>query len=444
MVVTKSYTFYTFSSSTLVSLSIILCLLALLLPLSEARAQVTATTGRTVLSIDETILLQITAKNNSGEPDLSVLEKDFKILNQSQSQNYSLINGKASRTHTWAISLLAKRTGEISIPAIKVDNEKSKAIHLIIRKPSATPGVDGKEAFLKISISDGSQDEFYVQQQIFVKIQLFHRIRFTNATLSELELNNTVIEKLGDDNSYSKIISKHRYNVIERIYAIYPQQSGELLIPAILFNGNAEVGQSFSLFSRPGRQIVSRTKPVKLNILPIPDQYSGNNWLPAEALNIESEIIEDAEVKAHEQAHLSASGGLVRSGAQFTYENGPDGKRYAVGGEVSIDTSKVSGDPQATMLKAQKIRRAALAPADPSSQDRAIAADATSMEAQARTELSQQSSEEQTESAAGKGSETNLSVSDIQQNEKNIRESYQKIQPDQLQQSIHNHVNYFI
>jgi len=152
----------------------------------------------------------------------------------------------------------------------------------------------------------------------------------------------------------------------------------------------------------------------------------------------------DAEVKAHEQAHLSASGGLVRSGAQFTYENGPDGKRYAVGGEVSIDTSKVSGDPQATMLKAQKIRRAALAPADPSSQDRAIAADATSMEAQARTELSQQSSEEQTESAAGKGSETNLSVSDIQQNEKNIRESYQKIQPDQLQQSIHNHVNYFI
>ncbi|MCU7834821.1 MAG: BatD family protein [gamma proteobacterium symbiont of Taylorina sp.] len=267
----------------------------LLIPLCNAMAKVTASTGRTVLSIDETILLQITAKNNSGEPDFSVLEEGFQILTRSQSQNYSLINGKASRTHTWSISLLAKKTGEVSIPEIEVGDEKSQTIHLIIRKPSATPGADGKEAFLKISIADDNQDEFYVQQQILVKLQLFHRIRFTNATLSELELNNTVIEKLGEDNSYSKMIAKHRYNIIERIYAIYPQQSGELIIPAITFNGNVEVSQNFSLFSRPGRQIISRTKAVKLNILPIPEHYSGKNWLPAEKLVIESEILEDID-----------------------------------------------------------------------------------------------------------------------------------------------------
>mgnify|MGYP000156212182 CR=1 FL=1 len=95
----------------------------------------------------------------------------------------------------------------------------------------------------------------------------------------------------------------------------------------------------------------------------------------------------DQEVRAHEQAHAAAAGGLAKGGPSFTYERGPDGKQYAVGGEVNIDTSPVAGDPEATIRKAQQIRSAALAPADPSSQDRAVAASASGIEAQARQEL---------------------------------------------------------
>ena len=95
----------------------------------------------------------------------------------------------------------------------------------------------------------------------------------------------------------------------------------------------------------------------------------------------------DREVRAHEAAHKAAAGSLARGGASFEFENGPDGRRYAVGGEVSIDTAKVSGDPQATLRKAQTIRAAANAPAQPSAQDRAVAAQATQMEAEARQEL---------------------------------------------------------
>lgn len=98
----------------------------------------------------------------------------------------------------------------------------------------------------------------------------------------------------------------------------------------------------------------------------------------------------DREVRAHEAAHKAAAGNLARGGAQFEFETGPDGRRYAVGGEVSIDTSKVSGDPQATISKAQTIRRAANAPAQPSGQDRAVAAQANRMEAEARQELTEQ------------------------------------------------------
>lgn len=95
----------------------------------------------------------------------------------------------------------------------------------------------------------------------------------------------------------------------------------------------------------------------------------------------------DQRVRAHEAAHLSAAGDLALSGASFTYQRGPDGRAYAVGGEVSLDTSPVSGDPAATLAKAQRIQAAALAPSDPSAQDRSVAAAAAAMAARAGRDL---------------------------------------------------------
>ncbi len=97
----------------------------------------------------------------------------------------------------------------------------------------------------------------------------------------------------------------------------------------------------------------------------------------------------DAEVRAHEAAHLAAAGTLAVSGANYTYQLGPDGKRYAIGGDVSIDISK-GKTPEETIEKARRIRAAALAPANPSQQDLAIAAKASKMEAEARAEIAKE------------------------------------------------------
>ncbi len=97
----------------------------------------------------------------------------------------------------------------------------------------------------------------------------------------------------------------------------------------------------------------------------------------------------DQHVRSHEQAHLAAAGGYARSGASFTYTRGPDGQFYAVAGEVGIDASPVNGDPEATIRKAETIRAAALAPSDPSAQDRAVAAQAGHMEQEAQRQLAQ-------------------------------------------------------
>lgn len=117
----------------------------------------------------------------------------------------------------------------------------------------------------------------------------------------------------------------------------------------------------------------------------------------------------DRKVRAHEMAHVSVGGDLVQGGANFDYQTGPDGKRYAVGGEVSIDTSK-GRTPEETIPKAQKIRAAALAPADPSPQDNRVAALATRMEMQAYQELALQRAREASQPEEGQDNASSKAV----------------------------------
>ena len=91
----------------------------------------------------------------------------------------------------------------------------------------------------------------------------------------------------------------------------------------------------------------------------------------------------DAHVRAHEAAYMAAGGAYVHGGASYSYEEGPDGKQYAVGGEVGIDMSPVPNDPRATIKKMETVRAAALAPSDPSAADLSVAGAATQIEAQA-------------------------------------------------------------
>ncbi|MCK6408945.1 putative metalloprotease CJM1_0395 family protein [Thauera sp.] len=97
----------------------------------------------------------------------------------------------------------------------------------------------------------------------------------------------------------------------------------------------------------------------------------------------------DREVRAHEMAHVAAGAGLVTRGASYTYQTGPDGQRYAIGGEVGIDTSP-GRTPEESLAKAERVRAAALAPAEPSGQDRQVAVQAARMASEARMEIARQ------------------------------------------------------
>jgi hypothetical protein len=115
---------------------------------------------------------------------------------------------------------------------------------------------------------------------------------------------------------------------------------------------------------------------------------SGKELTEEEQRQVEELKKIDKNTRTHEQAHLSAAGGYARVGAQYNFVTGPDGKRYANGGHVDLDVGKEK-TPEETIRKADTVRRAALAPADPSSSDRQIAAAATKMKMEAHQELSE-------------------------------------------------------
>lgn len=143
----------------------------------------------------------------------------------------------------------------------------------------------------------------------------------------------------------------------------------------------------------------------------------------------------DTEVLTHERAHSSV-GGQYAGSPSYSYQTGPDGVKYAVGGEVSIDTSKVPNDPQATLQKAQQIKAAALAPAEPSGQDRRVAAKAEQMAAQARSDILQENQ--------GKSDNSAKTTKSISRSESFIPEHFSGVQylqkENDFQQKLNNRI----
>lgn len=108
----------------------------------------------------------------------------------------------------------------------------------------------------------------------------------------------------------------------------------------------------------------------------------------------------DAEIRRHEQAHANA-GGPYAGAPSYTYARGPDGRSYAVAGTTPIDVTPVSGDPAATVRKMETVKRAALSPAEPSAQDRKVAAQADAEKRAAQAEAASERAELPDETGAG-------------------------------------------
>ncbi len=160
---------------------------------------------------------------------------------------------------------------------------------------------------------------------------------------------------------------------------------------------NAKASEGFSNIVKPDQLSISKEGMAKNAALDDSQQSSEQQE------EVDSLKERDQEVRAHENAHKQAAGPYAQGGIVYEYETGPDGKQYAVGGHVSIDTSKES-TPEATMRKAQTIKSASLAPNQPSSADQEVARKADEMMREAQQEMSEaKSAESEPEANAAAG-----------------------------------------
>lgn len=263
---------------------IMFLLCGLTLPQLAWADSATASLDRSITTSQESVQLTIHVDGSAdSDPDLSVLRKDFEVLAQSQSSSYSIINGHIKRSKDWQITLLPKHTGSLSIPAISLGNMMTHALSLKVLDANAQmPQQQNQDIFLKMTANTST---VMVQAQVLLTVQLFRAVNLTQAQLSEPESPHAIIKRLGKDKNYETVFNQRRYVVTERRYALFPQQSGALHIPAVVMSGQISNGMGF--FNQGGRVIRIRSKGIDLDVQPMPATWNRSQaWLPASSVTL--------------------------------------------------------------------------------------------------------------------------------------------------------------
>jgi hypothetical protein len=221
-------------------------------------------------------------------PDLSSLPKELTVLSNSKYHRSSMVNGVTETQLGWKIQLMAEQPGIYTIPSLSVNGQTTQPIQITVKAPSNSFSDDDETQSIMLK-AEISKPQVYVQEQVIYTLKLFRGVQTQYASLTEPNVQDAIIEKIGDDQQYESIINGQRYWILERKYAIFPQKSGQLIIPKVIFS--ADVIQRGS--SGYGR-ILGRTQPItiatdeiKLDVKPYPAGHTGL-WLPTQKLTIES------------------------------------------------------------------------------------------------------------------------------------------------------------
>lgn len=257
--------------------------------------EISVSPDRNPVNLNESIQLTFSAKGQpDGEPDFSPLEEDFTILNQSQQQSTQIINWEKTKSFQWVLTIMAKRTGSLVIPAINFGKDSSQFSSLIVNKVNVTENTND-DLFLQVEVSNAQP---YIQEQVIYTLKLYRKVNISQASLTEPELQNAVIEKLGEDKNYNTQYQGGNYVVTERKYAIFPQKSGTMSIAPLTLTANIIVSSQQrrnSFFNRQStrtKRVVS--EEITLEVQPKPDSIAASRWLPAQQVYLQEKWPDDS------------------------------------------------------------------------------------------------------------------------------------------------------
>lgn len=255
-------------------------------------ATITATVDRNTINEGESFQLLLEMKGNAdGKPDFSPLERSFEILSRNKSSSMQIINGNINRKLVWALTLMPKQKGQISIPPIVFGADQSNSIKLTVSQaPSSQAGSVAEDMFLQV---EATPRQTHVQAQVIYTIRVYIAANITNASLSEPGLSDAdaVVKKLGEDHRFETTYQNRRYQVVERRYAIFPQQSGKLKIAPVVFNAQMIQTSRYRMnpYPQAGQSRRIQSKAIEINIKAKPATLKGNVWLPARNIQLDEE-----------------------------------------------------------------------------------------------------------------------------------------------------------
>ena len=236
--------------------------------------------------LDESVNLILSMEgdsdNVSGNPDLTELEKDFDVLSESTQTNIRIQNGVSKVVRNWIFGIRPKRTGMIEIPSISIGRFKSNPVQLEVEEFQGNISKVGADLFLEFESTPRNP---YVQSQVILTIRLFTAVAISHGRLSDPIANFAAMQQLGQDRRYESKRGDRNYDVIEKRFAVFPEQSGTHEIPSVEFSGIVSRYSSSTMQTEYSRERIS-SEPVVLKVRPKPSGYSGKTWLPTSDLEL--------------------------------------------------------------------------------------------------------------------------------------------------------------
>jgi len=247
-----------------------------------AFAGVIATVDRTSVELNESFTFKLTVDSQiDAEPNIEALDENFYVASVSNISNTTILNGEVNRSRTWTYVLMAKHDGNLEIPSISVGTESSNPVVInVLPESTAAPG----EADIFITAEVDNVDS-YVQAQILYTVKTYRAVATRQPRWSEPQATGveSLVEIAGEEKNYEALLDGKQYNVIERVYAVFPQESGQLNIEPARFE--ARVLQDGRITGRK----VFQSDPIAVKVNPIPPppaDYPDAAWFPASAVEL--------------------------------------------------------------------------------------------------------------------------------------------------------------
>lgn len=299
---------------------------------ASADASVEARVDRSSLRLGEMFTLTLAARDRSlfEEPDLTILESDFELLGLSQGQRTTIINGQRDTRRSWQIRLAPRYAGRLEVPAVRLGAEASEPIRVTVsdvRSAAPPPSGDPQLAAARSALTFEArvdQTSPYVQEQVVLTLRVEADASLLEGSMGEPVVQAAIVERLGEDRTEWIEVDGLARQVVERRYAVFPQQSGSLEIEPVVFEGvmqtrarpsrHGGLGSFFAdafddpwfddirsgsggffgsrgslleqAFGPRGQSVRVASKPLRLAVRPRPAAAEDVRWLPARSVQL--------------------------------------------------------------------------------------------------------------------------------------------------------------